>query len=91
MFASLGERTVFSKVNLSVAYQRVEGDKQSQQYLTINMQKGLYTYKVPMVLHISQKKTFVQLILNMVNMEKICEYIIDFIKLLKNHYTNLQE
>lgn len=54
-FASLGERTVFSKVNLSDAYQQIEVDKQNQQYLTINMQKGLCTYKVPMVLHLGQK------------------------------------
>ena len=36
---------VFSKVDLSHAYQQVELDEESQKYLTINTHKGLYCYK----------------------------------------------
>ena len=36
---------VFSKTDLSHAYQQVEVDEDSQKYLTTNTHKGLYRYK----------------------------------------------
>ena len=36
MFANLGPGTVFTKIDLSNAYQQIKLDEDSQQYLTIN-------------------------------------------------------
>ena len=46
LFATLAGGQVFSKNDLSHAYQQVELDEDSQKYLTINMHKGLYRYKL---------------------------------------------
>ena len=45
LFATLAGGRVFSKIDLSHAYQQVELDEKSQKYLTINTHKGLYRYK----------------------------------------------
>ena len=45
LFATLAGGQVFSKIDLSHAYQQVELDEDSQKYLTINTHKGLYRYK----------------------------------------------
>ena len=45
LFAALSGGQVFSKIDLSHAYQQVELDEASQKYLTINTHKGLYRYK----------------------------------------------
>ncbi len=45
LFASLAGASVFSKLDLSHAFQQVELDEQSQKYLTINTHKGLFVYK----------------------------------------------
>ena len=45
LFATLAGGRVFSKIDLSHAYQQVELDEESQKYLTINTHKGLYRYK----------------------------------------------
>ena len=45
LFATLAGGQVFSKIDLSHAYQQVEVDEDSQKYLTINTHKGLYRYK----------------------------------------------
>ena len=42
LFATLAGGQVFSKIDLSHAYQQVELDEDSQKYLTINTHKGLY-------------------------------------------------
>ncbi|XP_014675469.1 PREDICTED: uncharacterized protein K02A2.6-like [Priapulus caudatus] len=41
MFATMGQGTVFSKIDLSNAYQQMTLTEESQQYLTINTHKGL--------------------------------------------------
>jgi len=38
----LGSGTVFSKIDLSNAYQQMELSRDSQQYLTVNTYKGFY-------------------------------------------------
>ena len=43
-FATLGSGTVVSKIDLSNAYQQMELTPESQHYLTVNTQKGLYAY-----------------------------------------------
>ena len=45
IFATLGSGTVFSKIDLSNAYQQMELNTNSQQYLTVNTHKGLYAYQ----------------------------------------------
>ena len=45
LFATLSGGKIFSKIDLSHAYQQVELDDNSQKYLTINTHKGLYRYK----------------------------------------------
>ena len=45
IFATLGSGTVFSKIDLSNAYQQMELSTNSQQYLTVNTHKGLYAYQ----------------------------------------------
>ena len=45
LFATLAGGQVFSKIDLSHAYQQVELDVDSHKYLTINTHKGLYRYK----------------------------------------------
>ena len=45
LFATLSGGKIFSKIDLSHAYQQVELDDNSQRYLTINTHKGLYRYK----------------------------------------------
>ena len=45
LFATLAAGQVFSKTDLSDAYQQVELDEDSHIYLTINTHKGLYRYK----------------------------------------------
>ena len=45
LFATLSGGRVSSKIDLSHAYQQVELDEDSQKYLTINIHKGLYSYK----------------------------------------------
>ncbi|XP_020632039.1 uncharacterized protein K02A2.6-like [Orbicella faveolata] len=42
IFARLGSGTVFSKIDLSNAYQQMELSRDSQQYLTVNTYKGFY-------------------------------------------------
>ena len=42
---NIGGHQVFSKIDLSHAYQQVELDEESQKYLTITTHKGLYHYK----------------------------------------------
>ena len=44
LFASLAGRKVFSKIDLSHAYQQLEIDEESQSYVTVNTHKGLYRY-----------------------------------------------
>ena len=44
LFASLSGGKEFTKLNLSHAYQQVELDEASRQYVTINMHKGLFWY-----------------------------------------------
>ena len=45
LFVTLSGGKIFSKFDLSHAYQRVELDDNSQKYLTINTHEGLYWYK----------------------------------------------
>jgi len=45
IFATLGSGTVFSKIDLSNAYQQMELNSESQHYLTVNTHKGLYAYQ----------------------------------------------
>ena len=45
MFASLNGRRMLSKIDLIHAYQQLEMDEASKQYLTINTHKGLYRYQ----------------------------------------------
>ena len=45
VFATLGGGTVFSKIDLSNAYQQMELTDDSQHYLTVNTHKGLYAYQ----------------------------------------------
>ena len=45
LFASLSGGKVFSKLDLSHAYQQLKLDKESQKYCTINTSKGLYQFK----------------------------------------------
>ena len=45
IFATLGSGTVFSKIDLSNAYQQMELNPESQHYLTVNTHKGLYAYQ----------------------------------------------
>ena len=45
LLATLSGGKIFSKIDLSHAYQQVELDDNSQKYLTINTHKGLYRYK----------------------------------------------
>lgn len=44
LFATLAGGTVFSKIDLSFAYQQLQLDPESEQYLTINTHKGLFRY-----------------------------------------------
>ena len=44
LFSTLAGGTVFTKLDLKQAYQQLEIDESSQEYLTINMHKGLYQY-----------------------------------------------
>lgn len=45
IFATLGSGTVFSKIDLSNAYQQMELSTNSQQYLTVNIHEGMYAYQ----------------------------------------------
>ena len=45
LFASLPGGKVFSKLDLSHAYQQLKLDEESQKYCTINTSKGLYQFK----------------------------------------------
>ena len=45
VFATLGGGAVFSKIDLSNAYQQMEMTADSQHYLTMNTHKGLYAYQ----------------------------------------------
>ena len=45
IFAILGSGTVFSKIDRSNAYQQMEVTLVSQQYLTVNIHRGLYAYQ----------------------------------------------
>ena len=45
LFPTLSGGKIFSKIDLSHAYQQVELDDNSQKCLTINTHKGLYRYK----------------------------------------------
>ena len=45
LFATLSGGQMFSKIDLSHAYQQVEQEEDSQKCLTINTHKGLYRYK----------------------------------------------
>ena len=44
LFASLAGGKAFSKLDLSQAYQQIELDEESRQYVTINTHKGLFRY-----------------------------------------------
>ena len=44
LFLTLAGGTVFTKLDLKQAYQQLEIDRSLQDYLTINMHKGLYQY-----------------------------------------------
>ncbi|KAK0144151.1 hypothetical protein N1851_017503 [Merluccius polli] len=44
LFATLAGGTLFSKLDLSHAYQQLELEKDSEKYLTITTHKGLYVY-----------------------------------------------
>lgn len=44
LFATLAGGKVFSKIDLSFAYQQLQLDTESEQYLTINTHKGLFKY-----------------------------------------------
>ncbi|KAL0151789.1 hypothetical protein M9458_052940 [Cirrhinus mrigala] len=44
LFTTLAGGKVFSKIDLSFAYQQLELDAESKQYLTINTHKGLFQY-----------------------------------------------
>lgn len=44
LFATLAGDKLFTKLNLSHAYQQLELDKNSEKYLTVNTHQGLYTY-----------------------------------------------
>ena len=44
LFASLAGGKVFSKLDLSHAYQQLELDAESQHYVTVNTHKGIYRY-----------------------------------------------
>ena len=44
LFSTLAGGAVFTKLDLKQAYQQVEVDENSQEYLTINTHKGLYKY-----------------------------------------------
>ena len=45
IFASLSGKKYFTKLDLTQAYQQLQLDEISKQYLTINTQKGLYQYQ----------------------------------------------
>ena len=45
LFATLAGRKIFSKLDLSNAYQQLELTEESQKYLTINTHKGVYAYQ----------------------------------------------
>ena len=45
VFATLGGGTVFSKIDLSNAYQQMEWMADSQHYFTVSTHKGLYAYQ----------------------------------------------
>ena len=45
LFAKLAGGKIFSKLDLSNAYQQLELTEESQKYLTINTQKGVYAYQ----------------------------------------------
>ena len=45
IFSTLGSGTVFSKIDRSNAYQQMEVTLVSQQYLTVNIHRGLYAYQ----------------------------------------------
>ena len=48
LYTMLTGSKVFSKLDLSHAYAQLNVDKESQEYLTINTHKGLYSYtKLP--------------------------------------------
>ena len=44
LFASLAGGKQFTKLDLSHAYQQIELDKQSRQYVTISTHRGLFRY-----------------------------------------------
>lgn len=44
LFATLAGGKLFTKLDLSHAYQQLELDKDSEKYLTVNTHRGLYTY-----------------------------------------------
>ncbi len=44
LFATLAGGKLFTKLDLSHAYQQLELNKDSEKYLTVNTQRGLYTY-----------------------------------------------
>ena len=45
LFATLAGGEIFSKLDLSNAYQQLELTEESQKHLTINTQKGVYAYQ----------------------------------------------
>jgi len=44
LFATLGDGTLFTKLDMSQAYLQVLVDDQSKELFTINTHKGLFTY-----------------------------------------------
>lgn len=44
LFATLAGGTLFTKLDLSHAYQQLQLDKNSEKYLTVNTHRGLYVY-----------------------------------------------
>ena len=63
MFASLNGGNVFNKIDLTHAYQLVEINEVSKQYLTINTHKGLYRYQ-RMPYGVTSAPTIFSLLLN---------------------------
>ena len=52
LFATLAGGNVFTKLDLSNAYNQLQVDDQSRKYLTINTHRGLFSYtRFPSALH----------------------------------------
>ena len=84
LFSTLAGGTVFTKLDLKQAYQQLEIDESSQEYLTINPHKGLYQYtRLPF--GVSSAPSIFQ-----VMMDQILQAWKDYL-LLKQHIGNGQQ